>query len=1192
MNKYGKFIVPSFILFVLLFSVAAISAADLNGTDDNGMDVLKDNGTADSSMITLYYEVEGAGSSFDLVNDYKYNDSADRSCVDGVLVDKKNFVINGNNHVIDCDNNARAFNLTGGNVVINNLIIKNAKYPSGSAISTKSNLTLNNVTFINCSGNVTTDCGAIVASGVLLNINNCNFIDNSGGEGASIAAYGSVVEVVNSTFISKSDNIIKGQIYLYKSDLSLLNSTFLNTTSRYATALFAEDECKIVISQSKFKNLFASKTAGAIGVKRISDLVISECEFYNLSSANNGGAIFADINGDKQGQEGNVMIINTTFEECHSGFGGAILQLSGNLIVNGSKFTYNGAEYEGGAIYTSYAVVEITDSKFRYNTLSDEQSYGGACYFDMGIVTIKENIFENNLGLNVSTIYAYEVELTLEKNYFENPSNVTSIYTVYGDVESIGNTFTNDVCSFNNTNDFYNFEDSAKPFVIVNNTITFDEIPEKFDLRDYGWVTPVKDQGFMGACWAFGNLAALESSLLRYTNVTYSLAVNNMQNSMLQYSKYGRVTAVEGGRYYSAVAYLIDWLGIFPEEYDGYDELGKISSLYITPDNLHITNAVVIPARKNAQDNDLIKNALINYGAVAVSHNADFDEEKYFNPVYSAQYYNGKGSANHLVCIVGWDDNYSRGNFNPFNRPEGDGAWIVKNSWGTDWGDGGYFYVSYYDTSIAYVPSVAYIINNDTYNRIYQNDVGGIGEWSHYTKYYANKFIADEDELIAAAGTFFEKAGSEYELMIAVNGVDVYSQKGISKFGGYETIKLDKYVQIKKGDSFTIGFKNKLFYTNLLRIHVQKNQSFSSEDGKVWTDLANQNVVAILKAYTVSDINITQNLIKYYNNESPFVAKVNPGDEVTFEFNGEKHTVKADENGLAKLEIDCDVGEYPITTTYNNISIVNYVVVKSTIISSDVTRGYNSNYNYKLQVVDASGNPLNNTKVAIALNNGKFSYYASDNSGYITIPFKKLTKQQTITVVNPKTGDNRQTKIVVKSRFSGASNVQMYYFDGSKFKARIVGDDGKFVGKNQVVTIKLNKKTYKVKTDAKGYAILKIPNTVKPGTYKLTASYKGQTIKKTIKVKQNLKTSKYAVKKSAKKLTVKATLKNGKKAVKGKKITLKINGKKITAKTNKNGISKFTIKKNVINKLKVGKKYTMQVTYLKNTVKTTLKVKR
>lgn len=154
----------------------------------------------------------------------------------------------------------------------------------------------------------------------------------------------------------------------------------------------------------------------------------------------------------------------------------------------------------------------------------------------------------------------------------------------------------------------------------MNNTLSFDELPAKFDLREYGWVSPVKNQGFMGACWAFGNMAALESALMRYANVTYSLSVNNAQNSMIKYSKYESTSYVEGGHLEHVMQYLINWLGIFPDVYDGYDELGKISSLYITPENIHIQNAVLIPKRINVEDNDLIKEVLIKYGVVAVNH--------------------------------------------------------------------------------------------------------------------------------------------------------------------------------------------------------------------------------------------------------------------------------------------------------------------------------------------------------------------------------------------------------------------------------------------------------------------------------------------------------------------------------------------------------------------------------------------
>lgn len=182
---------------------------------------------------------------------------------------------------------------------------------------------------------------------------------------------------------------------------------------------------------------------------------------------------------------------------------------------------------------------------------------------------------------------------------------------------------------------------------------------------------------------------------------------------------------------------------------------------------------------------------------------------------------------------------------------------------------------------------------------------------------------------------------------------------------------------------------------------------------------------------------------------------------------------------------------------------------------------------------------------------------------------------------NPETQQESIITITVVSRFSGNSNVDMYYADGSIFKVCVYDDYGNPAGANEIVTIKLNKATYKVKTDSKGYAILKIPDKVKPGTYQLTATYAGQTIKNTVKVKQVLKLAKVKVKKSAKKLVIKATLK-AKKPIKGKKYT---------AKTSKKGVAKITIKKSVLKKLKKGKKVTYQVTYLKNKVKRTVKVK-
>lgn len=91
-------------------------------------------------------------------------------------------------------------------------------------------------------------------------------------------------------------------------------------------------------------------------------------------------------------------------------------------------------------------------------------------------------------------------------------------------------------------------------------------------------------------------------------------------------------------------------------------------------------------------------------------------------PLYNMDknsFYNNQRGAyqNHAVTIIGWDDNFSADNF--VAKPPADGAWIIQNSWGSDWGDDGCFYMSYYDETldelIFYQDSTPYLEYDNRY---------------------------------------------------------------------------------------------------------------------------------------------------------------------------------------------------------------------------------------------------------------------------------------------------------------------------------------------------------------------------------------------------------------------------------------------------------------------------------------------
>ena len=187
--------------------------------------------------------------------------------------------------------------------------------------------------------------------------------------------------------------------------------------------------------------------------------------------------------------------------------------------------------------------------------------------------------------------------------------------------------------------------------------------------------------------------------------------------------------------------------------------------------------------------------------------------KEYFNDKNGYNYYNNNGNfkdksfidkyEGHAVTIVGWDDTYSKNNFKI--TPPGNGAWIVKNSWGGNWGNNGYYYISYYDASFAKIDdSFTFILNDSTkYNKNYQYDIQAT-EISSDLGYntYKNIFTSEGNENLVAISSYFDK-GITYTIYINVTG-KLYAQTFKSTIDGYFTVKLRNVIPLSKGQKFEV----------------------------------------------------------------------------------------------------------------------------------------------------------------------------------------------------------------------------------------------------------------------------------------------------------------------------------------------------------------------------------------------------
>ena len=450
--------------------------------------------------------------------------------------------------------------------------------------------------------------------------------------------------------------------------------------------------------------------------------------------------------------------------------------------------------------------------------------------------------------------------------------------------------------------------------------------PAAYDLRNEGVVTPVKDQGYWGTCWAFGPIAAAETSILSSFGATYAQSGFDLSERHLAYYALDHVTenvdpsqAGEGtylfdeeedpnarfeigGDFLFVTTLFAQGVGPLPESgfpYRGVNENGE--STYIAEDCLYsadddwsipefredgypnrcLTYGFVLKDGNTLyyRDDDstdglpsgigTFKQELINGRAIAIGSNTDHrymaSSEEMGN--FYASYCYDDLDADHIMCIVGWDDNYDASNFthtkdgkgnpmtdldgNPISdeeaaeltTPPGNGAWIVKNSWGseTDWivddlgniinkydvgvrnedGEGtGYLYLSYYDKSLNIGETYDFTSElgwGEPFHTCQYDYMPGLTNYYYEYDYApmssANVFYADNDYQLKCVSTSTQIENSRVTFAIYLLNEDAKGPTDgqiVSRFSrnfelpGFHRVTLDRPIYLEEGQLFSV----------------------------------------------------------------------------------------------------------------------------------------------------------------------------------------------------------------------------------------------------------------------------------------------------------------------------------------------------------------------------------------------------
>ena len=434
----------------------------------------------------------------------------------------------------------------------------------------------------------------------------------------------------------------------------------------------------------------------------------------------------------------------------------------------------------------------------------------------------------------------------------------------------------------------------------------------------------LRDQNPYGTCWAFSTMGLAEFDLindgifdknidlseLQLAYFTNNSVVDPLGGTQGDYTRYYDNIASEnflnhGGNYELAMRRLSQWSGAASESDVPYTDADAVlkngldDSYAYSRDVAHLENVYRINIKSQPDD---VKQQIMEHGAVGVLYTHYYSGENHINNSYFDSASTVGAGGGHAVMIVGWDDNYSKDNFSGSTKPQNNGAWLIRNSWGSDYL--GYFWMSYETNSLTDTAWAFDFAPADDYDNNYQYDGALQTATDSYYNQVANVYTVAEKQgvasetLKAVSLSFMKTANVNYTIEVYTDLSDTSNPEsgtksavveGQTAYAGYYTIPLEDEVILQPGSSYAIVLKTD---QKVIECEYSYSEAINPSDTSTTTfesiasDNFNKDKVSFYYGYGRYSPSSNNYRIKAFTTNNKEIPPVEQTYTVTFDANG------------------------------------------------------------------------------------------------------------------------------------------------------------------------------------------------------------------------------------------------------------------------------------------------------------------